>query len=159
MMGRFITIILAAVAFVAMSLAGAFAAEVDWVQPPFDDILKKAQKENKHIFIDFYTTWCGPCKTLDKVTYKDEKVAGYLNSIVAVKYDAEKGEGEELAKRFKVKMFPSLVLLGPDGKEVDRHIGYLDPEGFIDVIEGYQKGISTVAFYEEHIGVTPSRHA
>ena len=155
MRGRFITIILATVAFVAMSLAGAFAAEVDWVQPPFDDILKKAQKENKHIFIDFYTTWCGPCKKLDKVTYKDEKVAGYLNSIVAVKYDAEKGEGEELAKRFKVKMFPSLVLLGPDGKEVDRHIGYLDPGDFIDVIEGYQKGIGTVAFYEEQLKKNP----
>jgi tetratricopeptide (TPR) repeat protein len=137
------------------SAAAQAADEVDWTQPPFKNILKTAKQENKHVFIDFYTTWCGPCKMLDKVTYQDSKVVEYLNSIVAVKYDAEKNEGEELAKKFRVKAYPTLVLLGPDGKEVDRHIGYLDADGFMKTIKGYQDGIGTVTYYEELLEKNP----
>jgi len=68
----------------------------------------------------------------------DGKVVDYLNSIVSVKYDAEKDEGETLAGKFRVKAYPTLLLLDPDGKEIDRHIGYLDPEEFIEVIQGVQ---------------------
>lgn len=131
-----------------LSAAAQAADEVDWTQPPFKSILETAKQENKHVFIDFYTTWCGPCKMLDKVTYQDSKVVEYLNSIVAVKYDAEKDEGEVLAKKFRVKAYPTLMLLGPDGKEVDRHVGYLDADGFMKTIKGYQGGIGTVAYFE-----------
>lgn len=155
MTNRPLIILFAAVTFVSFWLAGAFANEVHWSEPPYDDILKKANNESKHVFIDFYTTWCGPCKQLDKVTYQDEKVVGFLNSIVAAKYDAEKGEGKELAARFKVKAYPTMVLLGPDGEEVDRHIGYLDPAEFLEVMEGYQKGIGTVAYYEKQLQKNP----
>jgi len=147
---------LASTALLLLSFTGAFAEEVDWVSPPFDDIVKKAQTENKHIFIDFYATWCGPCKRLEAVTYKDAKVASFLNSIVPVKYDAEKDEGEVLAKKFKVRAYPTLVLLDPSGNEVDRFVGYLDPEDFLQTIEGYEKGIGTVGFYEEELKKNPN---
>lgn len=152
---RILTTLLAAGVFLVALLATAFASEVDWAQPPYEDILKKAKQENKYVFIDFYTTWCGPCKQLEKVTYQDEKVIGYLNGIVPVKFDAEKGEGEVLAKRYRIKAYPTLVLVGPAGEEVDRHVGYLDPEGFLEVIGGYQKGIGTVAFYQAQLEKNP----
>ena len=153
---RGIIIAFASIALLVLSFTGAFAEEVDWVSPPYDDILKKAKSENKHIFIDFYTTWCGPCKRLDAVTYQDAAVTSYLNSIVPVKYDAEKDEGEVLAKKFKIRAYPTLVLLDPSGKEVDRFVGYLDPEDFLQTIEGYQKGIGTVSFYEEALRKNPN---
>jgi thioredoxin 1 len=145
---RTLTALLGACTVLAMTSLPLSAEEVHWARPPFANILKTAQQQNKHIFIDFYTTWCGPCKQLDKVTYRDEKVVDYLNSIVAVKCDAEKGEGETLANEFRVKAYPTLMLLGPDGKEIDRHVGFLGPEDFIEVIRGYQNGIGTVAYYE-----------
>jgi thiol-disulfide isomerase/thioredoxin/Flp pilus assembly protein TadD len=153
---RILTTSLAAGTLLLSLLATAFADEVDWAQPPYQDILKVAKQDNKHIFIDFFTTWCGPCKQLDKVTYRDEKVVAYLNSIVPVKYDAEKDEGEELASRFRIKAYPTLVLVGPDGKEVDRHVGFLGPEDFLAVIGGYQKGIGTVAFYQAQLEKNPN---
>jgi tetratricopeptide (TPR) repeat protein len=139
-----------------LSLAAPLAGEVDWAHPPYEDILKKADQGKKPIFIDFYTTWCGPCKRLDQITYQDEKVVGYLNSIVAVRYDAEKDEGKVLAGKFKVKAYPTLVLVGADGREIDRHVGYLDPEQFLEVIEGYQNGVGTVGFYEEQLAKNPN---
>lgn len=155
MSGRILTMGLTTCVFLALSLATALAGEVDWANPPYEDILKKADQEEKPILIDFFTTWCGPCKRLEQVTYQDEKVIGYLNSIIAVKYDAEKDEGEVLAKKFKVKAYPTLVLVGADGTEIDRHVGYLDPEQFLEVIEGYQNGVGTVAFYEEQLKKNP----
>jgi len=156
MFRRFAAAALLAAGFLTVSLAPSFAGEVDWAQPPFDNILKLAKSQNKHVFIDFYATWCGPCKRLDKVTYQDANVVEYLNGIVAVKYDAEKDEGEVLAKKFSIKAYPTLVLLGPDGKEVDRHIGYLDAEPFLEVFEGYQNGIGTVAYYEGLLEKNPN---
>lgn len=155
MSGRISSMIWTTGVFLVLSLAAAFAGEVDWAQPPYEEILKRATQEDRPVFIDFYTTWCGPCKRLDQVTYQDEKVIRYLNSIVAVKYDAEKDEGETLAKKFKVKAYPTLVLVGSNGDEIDRHVGYLDPEKFLEVIEGYQNGVNTVGFYQAKLEENP----
>ena len=144
-------------ACLALGLSAAVQAggDVDWKPPPFKNALEKAKQENEPIFIDFFAVWCGPCKTLDKVTYQDPKVVEYLNSIVAVKYDAEKDEGEVLAKRYRVKAFPTLMLVGPDGREIDRHVGYLDPDGFIETMKGFEEGFGTVVYYEDLLEKNP----
>lgn len=154
MRGSIRTAFLAAVVLVAAA-ALAQAAEVRWSQGSWDASLARAQKENKNVFIDFYAVWCGPCKRLDEVTYKDDKVARFLNNTVALKIDAEKGNGVELAKQFKVFAYPTLVVLGPDGKEIDRHLGYLPPDQFLDVIQGYTEGRGTVADYEKKLAADP----
>jgi len=138
--------------FIAIAMLIAFAAtgahaDVKWETGSWEDILATAKKENRHIFIDFYTVWCGPCKRLDKITYKDEGVTEFTNTMLNVKYDCEKGFGEELADQYKVAAYPTLLVIGPDGKEVDRHVGYLDPEPFIETIKGYTDGIGTQASY------------
>ena len=109
-----IAVCVAVVAFAAPAAAG-----VEWSEATYTDIVSKAKSENKHVFIDFYTTWCGPCKKLEEVTYQDAKVVDFLNKIIAVKWDAEKGDGETLAKKFNIGAYPTLILLGPDGKEID----------------------------------------
>ena len=53
--------------------------------------LKLAKKENKVLFIDFYTTWCGPCKMMDRSTFKDKDVIDWLGKeAISIKIDAEK---------------------------------------------------------------------
>jgi len=130
MRSRFITIILATVAFVAMSLAAAFAAEVDWVQPPFDDILKKAQKENKHIFIDFYTTWCGPCKKLEPVVHE---LATELDSRVkVVRVDVDRAP--TTAAKFGVLSVPTLLLV-QEGVVKDQVVGLVSKRDLVARIQ------------------------
>lgn len=149
-------IFLATIAILAA--AAAFAGEgtkVSWVDADWDDVLKQAKAENKHIIIDFYTTWCGPCKRMDKVTFVDDGVAAFLNANLSVKYDCEKGFGEELADRYKVVFYPTIVVIGPDGKEIDRALGYLDPEQYMETIKGYTEGIGTVDWYEAKLAESP----
>lgn len=104
-------------------------------EQPFRDIdfiaaQAAASKEKKVILIDFYTTWCGPCKMLDKTTWKDAKVQALLNDkTIALKIDAEKET--ELAKRYRVSAYPTIMIINADGSEVDRLVGYLDPTAFL----------------------------
>jgi thiol-disulfide isomerase/thioredoxin/Flp pilus assembly protein TadD len=143
------------IAGILLVLSAAAQADVEWADPPFDNILKTAKQQNKHIFLDFYAVWCGPCKRLDQVTYKDAKVMEFLGGTVAAKYDAEKDEGKELADKFRVVAFPTLVILDPEGKEIDRHIGYLGPEEFVKKMQGYIDGIETVEYYRELLKKNP----
>lgn len=144
-----------AAAIVVLVAASAVMAEVEWTESSWDEVLASAKSQNQYVFVDFYTTWCGPCKRLDKITYQDAAVVEFLGSTVAVKYDAEKGVGIELAKEYKVGAYPTLVIIGPDGNEVDRHIGYLGPEDFVTVLEGYTRGIGTLSEYEEKLAANP----
>ena len=103
------------------------------------EALALAGKEKKMIFIDFYTTWCGPCKMMSSEVFTQEQVGTYFNRVfVNMKVDAEKGEGVELAKKYQVRAYPTFVVLRADGTEVYRTSGARPAEEFIDKI---RKGI------------------
>ena len=136
-------------------LAASTNAAVRWSDESYEQVLARAQKENKHVFIDFYATWCGPCKRLDEVTFTDARVGELLNSMIAVDWDAEKDPWVKVAKQYKVSAYPTLIVLGPDGKEIDRHLGFLEPAEFVTTIDGFRKGIGTIADLENQLRQNP----
>lgn len=90
----------------------------------FDQALTKAKQEKKMLFIDCYTSWCGPCKMLSSKVFPQKKVGDYFNKeFVSLKVDMEKGEGIDLKKRFGVKAFPTLLFIDSNGKEINRIVG------------------------------------
>lgn len=97
-----------------------------------EEARQAAKKDGKRVvLVDFYTTWCGPCKKLDQTTWKDSGVLDWLaKEAVALKVDAEKDE--PLAAKYRVNAYPTLLLLTPDGAELDRLVGYRDPKAFLD---------------------------
>lgn len=102
----------------------------------FDELLAKAKAENKLVFIDGYTTWCGPCKMLAKQTFPQKEVGSYMNPrFVSAQIDMERGEGPELAKRFNVSAYPTMLILRPDGTLVDKIVGFLAPLPFLNKVK------------------------
>lgn len=96
----------------------------------FEGACKEAAQTHKLVLVDFYTTWCGPCKMLDKNTWTDAAVIQMLEQkTVALRIDAEKEAA--LSKRYKIEAYPSVLLIHPDGTELDRLVGYRDPKSFL----------------------------
>ncbi len=99
----------------------------DWAS-----VLSKAKKENKLIFVDAYTTWCGPCKMMSSDVFPTQPVGDFYNSnFVNVKIDMEKGEGLTIAKNFNVRAYPTYLFVNGDGDLVHRGIGFLPQDKFI----------------------------
>lgn len=140
-------------------------SEVDWKD--FEKGIELAQKEDKKVFIDVYTDWCGYCKKMDKNTFTDDKVVELLNKhFVAIKLDAESKKtvsykGKEMSKRevagkvFRVQGFPTTVYLDSDISMLSKPLsGYLSPKTARMVLTFYGKDIykkqSWEAFKKEY---------
>lgn len=98
----------------------------------FETSLLKAKNANKLVFIDVATEWCGPCKRMDAEVFTDSSVAAYFNvEFVNIKIDAEKGEGIDLAKKYQISAYPTLIIVNSDGKLVHRTSGFKTPAELI----------------------------
>lgn len=110
----------------------AFAQGMKFEESNFATVLAKAKKEKKLVFIDAYTTWCGPCKLMAKNIFPLQAVGDYYNShFVNAKIDMEKGEGIELAKKYNVKAYPTYLFVDGNGEIVHRTLGYVEEKDFI----------------------------
>ena len=116
----------------------------------FADALAKAKKENKPIMMDAYTTWCGPCKMMDKMVFTNDTVADYFNAnFIPFKSDMEKGEGLQLAKRYEVMAYPNFLFIAPDGSILHRSVGARPPKAFVEVGKDALNPEKRYAFYQK----------
>jgi thiol-disulfide isomerase/thioredoxin len=116
----------------ALLLGPGPVAEGPFQDLTLDQALAAAKRDGKVVMIDFFTTWCVPCKKLDKVTWTDPEVLKWLGEkTVALKMDAEKEV--EAAKRFNVSAYPTIVFIKADGSKIDQIVGFKEPKEFLSV--------------------------
>lgn len=98
----------------------------------FKEVVARAKAQGKKVFIDCYTSWCGPCKMMATKEFPKKVIGDYMNPLyVSAKFDMEKGEGKDLAIRFDVKAYPTFLVLDSDGRLIDRLVGGYPAEEFI----------------------------
>lgn len=131
-----------------MTAAGFAACQRDASTTWFNGDLKSAQAEADKratvVMIEFYTEWCNWCRRLDADTFSVPAVRRELEQIVSMRMDAEK-DGIELADRFGVDSYPTMIFLDPAGNEMDRILGYLPPEKFLRRVERIRTGDTFLA--------------
>ncbi|PWW25674.1 thioredoxin family protein [Chryseobacterium sp. AG844] len=105
---------------------------IQFQELPFKDIIAKAKKEKKLVFIDAYASWCGPCKMMEKNVFTQKSVSDYYNTnFINARFDMEKGEGRDIASKFGVRSYPTYLFLNGEGELVSRNTGYMEESLFV----------------------------
>jgi thiol:disulfide interchange protein DsbD len=110
---------------------------ISW-KPYSEETLREAQYQNKPVIIDFYATWCTPCRELEEVTFHDGEVVKQAEKdFIMIKVDVTRGGNpfhERLLQEYGVKGVPTIVFIDPGGKEKQklRLVDYLPPDIFIE---------------------------
>lgn len=128
--------------FLGLSVSG-FSQEsgIKFEKTSWNQALQKAKAENKIIFMDAYTSWCGPCKSMQARVFPDKKVGEFFNeNFINVKIDMEQGEGPALGMKYPVRGYPTLFFIDPKtGKIVNQALGYKSTEQLIQIGEQTQQ--------------------
>jgi thiol:disulfide interchange protein len=103
----------------------------------FGQGLQRASAAGKPLMVAFVTGWCGYCRKMDRITWKDPDVLDELAEMVAVRVNAEESverngyRGVDVAGRFGVGTYPTMLLLDSSGRELSRAVGYKSPGEFL----------------------------
>ncbi len=153
------------------------AQEINWVT--LEEAVELQKKEPRKIIMDMYTSWCGPCKMLDRNTFKNKDVAEYINkNYYAVKFNAEGNEtvnfkgqtftnpnydptkakrrnsSHQLSRFFSIKSYPTMVFLDEDAEFLAPIIGYKTPQQLELYLKMFKKdehkGMDTQAAFNEY---------
>jgi len=86
--------------------------------------LVRSAKEGKLIFMDCYTSWCGPCKYLSTLVFTKKPAGDFYNkNFINLSFDMESPEGKLIAAKYKISGYPTLLFLNSKGEIVHKSVG------------------------------------
>ncbi len=115
----------------AIISAHAQSENIRWYD--YEEGILTASATQKPAILDFYADWCGPCIAMEQGTYPDPRVISELKDFIAIKVDTQKRI--DIESKYGIAYYPTVVFIDSKGKEVSRHIGYLEPEEMVKEIK------------------------
>jgi len=96
-----------------------------------NEFKREVLESKKAILVDFYATWCPPCKMLGPVL---EKISNSRVDFDIMKVNID--ENQELASKYKIEVVPTMVVF-KDGKPVNKLVGLVDENEIVDLMLNY----------------------
>lgn len=133
--------LIAAAAFLVFRPFPTTALAFESYRPEF---ISEQKISRRPAFIEFYADWCIPCHELDETTYRDPRVIQAMKDFYRIKVNLTKEDDAQamaLVEQFQVEGVPTLLFLGPDGKEIKpmRNAGYISPDEMLLLLKAYEK--------------------
>lgn len=129
-----------------------YSQGIEFYHGTWEEALMKSKTEDKIIFVDAFTTWCGPCKNMAANTFPDPEVGKFFNqNFISMKIDMEKEMGLEFKKKYPVSAYPTLFFIDYDGEVVLKAVGAKKPADLVvlghTVISKFDKSAKYEAAY------------
>lgn len=104
------------------------SAQILFVESNLNAALERAKSEKKLLFVDFYATWCGPCKLMAQDVFTLPEIGEYFNGhFISCKLDAEKDVDKSVLKKYGVTGFPCMIFMDAEGKVLRKVMGLMAP--------------------------------
>jgi thiol:disulfide interchange protein DsbD len=132
-------------AVVAVGLSEILIAQagnpIAWT-PFSDEALAREVTSHRPVFIDFQAAWCIPCREMERTTFRDPAVVRAADRFAMLRADVtEQDEASEgLMARYNVPGVPTYVLLGPDGQERRRFVGFVPADELLEAMDAVAPG-------------------
>lgn len=107
---------------------------VNW-KYSFETAQKEALAMDKLMIVDFWASWCGPCKLMDTESWDKDEVSALMSNYVAVKIDIDKEK--DLARKYGVNSIPFIFLMDGNGKIIKMHRGYQTKSQVMNFLKTY----------------------
>jgi thiol:disulfide interchange protein DsbD len=122
-----------------LNVAGPTTGGIIWI-PYFAADLEQAAAAHRPVMIDFTADWCGPCRKLQRTTFRDARVIDQTNQVTMIRADLTREsspEVEKIRKDFGIWGVPTILFLGPDGREHMelRQVEYVDADKLLGLLE------------------------
>jgi thiol-disulfide isomerase/thioredoxin len=119
--------------FLIFSL-NSIAQGINFMEGSWEEVLTKAQKDKKAIFVDAYTKWCGPCKRLQSTVFPTKEAGDFYNqNFINFKIDMETQSGIEFGTKYPVSAYPTLYFISNKGEVIQTQVGGADVKRFIEI--------------------------
>lgn len=130
-----------------------FSAQgIEFKSDNLETLKAKAKSENKLIFIDAYTSWCGPCKWMASNVFINDTVGKFFNEhFISSKIDMEKGEGIKFAEKYNVMCYPNFLILDSNGEIIHRKAGSMQKKELISFGNEVFNKSKTYAYFKNNL--------
>ena len=135
------------------------ASSIQFEKLPIDEALRKAKVEGKFIFVDFYASWCAPCRKMEQEVFVDDQVGNYFNEhFISIRVDTE-SEQQAYVEATNVSALPTLLFYDPKGRVVYRNEGYMSAQQLLEVAESLVNLNDRLADYQKNDRKTENVHS
>ncbi len=125
------------------SVSMTYAAKVPFIDGGVYSAKETAGREGKLYFVDFYATWCMPCRLMDETTFEDPSVINYIKKYyVPVKVDVDDFDGIAYKQQYNIKVLPTTLVFNSKGELLERVEEALSPNRMLALLKKHNKSFN-----------------